>query len=468
MPTAIVSGALANKPLNGGNAWTRLGWVIGLRKVGYEVYFVEQIGRENCIDGDGAKASFGNSVNLEYFRTVMERFGLADRCALVCEGGEEVFGMPLSELDAQAAECSFLLNISGHLSYQGFLDRVACKVYLDDDPGFTQLWHATGSTSNVLGGHNAYFTIGNNIGSAPCTIPTGGIRWTHTRPPVVLDQWPCVPSRRFDRFTTVCTWRGAYGPIEYGGKKLGQKAHEFRKFLPLPRRTARQFEIALDIHPGDHKDLEALRSHGWTVTDPRNVARSPQAYRSYLQGSGAEFSPAQGVYVQTQSGWFSDRTARYLASGRPVLVQDTGFSRYLPVGEGLLAFSDFDEAVERVERITKDYTLHCAAARKLAEEYFDSDKVVGALLREIGLRPGSRRLRRSGGGHVGGKPLVGDAGFRPTKTGRRAGCDLKPGPGPKAFGPPDGGFLWAGTPARNSIGSANSTAVQPAPSEGTL
>jgi hypothetical protein len=382
----LVSGALANKPFNGGNAWTRLDWIFGLRRLGYDVCFVEQIARSSCVDEEGRVTGVENSVNLGYFRSIVNSFGLSACSSLICDAGEEVFGLPLSSLEQHAAESTFLLNISGHLSHPALFNRVACKIYFDDDPGFTQFWHATDNAAPRLRGHDAYFTIGQNIGSDCCSIPTGNIHWQHTKPPVVLEHWPVSWAGGFNRFTTVGSWRGPYGPVRYQGKTLGLKAHEFRKFLPIPQRTRCAFEAAFDIHPGDQKDIDNLRSHGWQLADPRQVAHSPQAYRCYLQASGGEFSAAQGVYVETRSGWFSDRTARYLASGKPALVQDTGFDRHYPTGDGLLSFQDLEEAIRGAKRITRDYEYHCRAARKIAEEHFDSDKVIGQLLDKIGLK----------------------------------------------------------------------------------
>jgi hypothetical protein len=178
---------------------------------------------------------------------------------------------------------------------------------------------------------------------------------------------------------------GPYGPVRYAGTTYGLKAHEFRKFIELLRRVRQRFEIALDIDPADERDLVALRGHGWHVIDPKVVASGPVAFRRYVQASGAELSVAQGIYVETESGWFSDRTVRYLASGKPALVQDTGFSRNYPVGEGPVAFRTMEEAVVSAERIARDYAEHGRAARAIAEAYFDSDRVLGRLLEETGL-----------------------------------------------------------------------------------
>lgn len=388
MRTILVSGALANKPFNGGNAWTRLSWVTGFQRLGFDVCFVEQIASEHCIDREGRSAAFQDSVNLEWFRQVMARFGLARSSALIADDGAMVCGMSINELCRKASEPGALLNISGHLTHPEIRGSSGCSIYYDDDPGFTQFWHAAGNDGARLSGHDFHYTIGENIGSAGCGVPVGDIVWRHTRAPVVLEDWPVMNASKavaFDRFTTVASWRGAYGAVEFGGKRYGAKAHEFRKLLELPRRTGRSFEIALQIHPGDARDCDHLKAHGWHLVDPVQVAGSPDTFRGYIQGSGAEFSVAQGLYVETNSGWFSDRTVRYLASGKPALVQDTGFSRHIRTGEGLLVFGTLAEAAEGAERIVREYERHCRAARKVAEEFFDSDRILSKMVHEAGL-----------------------------------------------------------------------------------
>jgi hypothetical protein len=387
MTTVIVSGAIANKYLNGGAIWTRLSYVLGLKKLGFIVYFIEQINRASCVDAAGANTEFENSVNLDYFKQIMEQFGLSGLAALIYENGEQIHGMTYAELLDVAEAADFLVNISGHLTLEPLKRRLRCKVYVDQDPGFTQFWHATGNAGPRLDGHDFYFTIGENIGTPACSIPTSKIRWRPTRQPVVLDDWPVSLAGAPERFTTVASWRGPYGTVEHGGRRFGLKAHAFRTFIELPERTSQTFEIALDIHPADEQDLNLLRQRGWQIVDPRVVARDPIAFRRYVQRSGAEFSVAQGVYVDTNSGWFSDRTVRYLASGKPALVQDTGFSRNYPVGEGMLTFHTLAQAAAGAEQIARDYQRHCQVARALAEEYFDSDKVLSELIQEVGIVP---------------------------------------------------------------------------------
>ena len=387
MTTIIVSGAIANKPFNGGAAWTRLNWLLGFKKLGFRVFFVEEIKRENCIDATGARTSFENSANLAYFKQIVDQFDLSGSAALVYENGEQVFGLDYVELLAIAEDAELLVNITGHLTCDSLMRRLRHKVYIDLDPGFTQFWHTAGNGGPRLDGHDSYFTVGENIGTAGCPIPTGEISWRRTRQPIVLEHWPTSNQRTHDGFTTVASWRGPYGPVQHNGKAFGLKVHEFRKFIELPERTQQGFEIALDIHPAEAKDLKLLRQHGWRIADPKLVAGDPAKFRGYVQTSGAEFSVAQSVYVETNSGWFSDRTVRYLASGKPALVQDTGFSRNYPVGEGLIPFRTMDEAVAGVESMARDYGEHCRAARALAEEYFDSDRVLGELIEQVGLAP---------------------------------------------------------------------------------
>ena len=230
-----------------------------------------------------------------------------------------------------------------------------------------------------------YFTIGELIGTPGCSIPTGGIEWLPVRQPVVLEDWPVTPAADHDRFTTVGGWRGPFGPIEHEGRRYGLKLHEFRKMIELPRRSPQRFELALSIDPADAADRERLLECGWDLVDPAVAAGSPDAFRAYVQGSGAEFSVAQGIYVDTACGWFSDRTVRYLASGKPALVQETGFSETLGSGEGLLSFANIAQASAGAAAIVERYAEHAAAARRLAEQHFDSDRILAWFCERAGI-----------------------------------------------------------------------------------
>ena len=359
---AIVGGALAAKSGNGGHAWTRISLVLGLRRLGFDVVFVEQLA--------GAP-----SAGRDYFERVCKRFGV---------DGYLLSGPPPYELIARANAASLLVNVGGHLTYRDLKRGPRVRIYLDDDPGYTQLWHGAGLLGDRLAGHDHYFTYGTNVGRPGCPLPVDGIEWHATWPPVVLAEWPVVDSGG-EQFRTVASWRGAYGRVEADGRLYGQKAHEFRRFAELAELVDQPFEIALDISDTDATDAQLMRRHGWRLVDPRGVAGSPDDFRSYVQGAAAEFSVAQGIYAETGCGWFSDRTTRFLASGKPALVQDTGFSESLPDGQGLLAFTTVEGAVAGAASIRRDYQAHAQCARAIAERYFDSDLVLGRMLDEVGL-----------------------------------------------------------------------------------
>lgn len=388
MKTIIVAGALANKPFNGGEAWVRLSWLRGLKDLGFNVYFLEQIAPETCVDMEGKRCGFayyGN--NRKFFWQVVQEFGFENSATLIYNEGERTMGDSLEAVLGICESAEALINISGHLSLKPLMDRIQRKVYIDIDPGFTQFWHHDGNAGARLEGHTDYFTIGENIGRAECPIPTGGIPWRPVRQPVVLDDWPVVRSENPLKFTTVANWRGPFGPITFHGRTLGLKVHEFRKLIRLPSLVNADFELAMNIDPGDAKDRALLEENRWHIVEPWTVSTWPQHFRQYVQGSGAEFSVAQGVYVDTQSGWLSDRTIRYLASGKPVLIQDTGIKRFLPTGEGLVVFSTIDEAVAGVKSIRDNYDRHCVAARRIAEEHFASAVTLGRLMNDLGIAP---------------------------------------------------------------------------------
>ena len=406
----MVSGALASKPENGGEAWARLSWIRGLERLGCRVAFVEEIDDRVCVDPFGRPTPLGMSLNLRWFQIVTDRFGLTGRSCLVappdrgtCPGrsGERT---TLYSAGAGAEDlldgADLLVNISGNLSDQRLRAAARRRVYVDVDPGFTQMWHGQGAGTGRLADHDRYFTIGMNIGEPDCTISDNGIEWHPVLPPVVLADWPVVPvipaaaprhaagrpNRPAPRrFTTVATWRSPYGPVEWEKRRFGLKVHELRNYMDLPGMVDACFEAALAVHPSETDDLTLLSDHGWGLADPRLVAGTTESFRRYVTRSDAEFSVAQDMYVATGSGWFSDRTTCYLASGRPALVQDTGFSRHVASTKGLVAFSSPEEAAAGARYILCDYAAHAAAARAVAEEHFDSDRVLAGFLETCGL-----------------------------------------------------------------------------------
>lgn len=385
MTVAIVAGALANKPGNGGEAWVRLTWALGLRRLGFEVVLAEQIASDACVGLDGAPAPFERSANRAWFDAIVARFGLADAACLVLDDGPRTSGLAFEELVAHAERTALLVNHSGHLTLAPVQARVAGRLYVDLDPGYTQLWDAAGDPGARLDGHDAFATVGANLGDPACSLPTGPVPWRPVRPPVLLEAWPATPPPADGAFTTVASWRNPLGAIEHAGRSHGSKAHAFRQAIELPSLVGARCELALAIDPADGRDREALLRAGWSLADPRTVAGTPEAFGDYVRDSLAELSVAQPLYTATASGWVSDRTVHYLASGRPALVQDTGQSRTLPVGEGLLTFATPQEAAGKAAEILAHRTAHGRAARALAERWFDSDVVLGELMAELGV-----------------------------------------------------------------------------------
>jgi hypothetical protein len=256
-------------------------------------------------------------------------------------------------------------------------------VYLDIDPGFAQIWEAQ-ELAHSFAGHDDFVTLASNIAGEDCLVPSGGRRWIGTLPPILIDHWPLAPPG--SAFTSVGSWRGPFAPLEHDGVSYGLRAHEFRRFFELPARVAAPFEVALEIDPEDHRDREALRAGGWRLLDPLEQLGGFAPYRDFVRSSMAEISIAKGVYVGTRGGWFSDRSATYLASGKPVLAQDTGFGAALPTGRGLLCFADLDGAVAGAQELCANLDAHAAAARAIAEEHLDSGVVLRRLLARLGVR----------------------------------------------------------------------------------
>jgi hypothetical protein len=383
LKSIVIAGSLAQKPGRGGHTWVFLQYLLGFRKLGWDVTFLDRVEPEMAV-GD-AGAPLVESWNLRYLRDVMTRFGFDGNYAVLCNGGRTTLGLSRAQVLERVAASEALINVMGFLTDAEILGAASQRVFLDIDPGFGHMWQALGQ-HETFAGHDAYVTIAENIGAPDCTIPTCGIRWLTTRQPIVLDYWPAA-GRAYSasRITSVGCWRGAYGPIAYGGVTYGLRAHEFRKFARLPGVAPGEFEVALDIHPADAKDIALLCGNGWSLVEPVLAAGDPWRYRDYIAGSAAELMIAKGMYVQSRSGWFSDRSICYLATGRPVIAQDTGFGATLSAGEGLLAFTTLEEAADAARAVAADYARHSRAARRLAESTFDSDIVLRSLAGKLNL-----------------------------------------------------------------------------------
>jgi hypothetical protein len=380
-PRITVAGSIAQKPHQAGHSWQFLQYLLGFRRLGWDVLFVDRIEDELARDEHGRPCPPESSVNLRYLDALMREFELDGAWSVVLDDGRHA-GLARQRVLDHIRDSELLLNVMGFLADEELLGAARRRVFLDTDPGFGQMWCALG-LADVFAGHDAHVTIGERIGREGCTIPTCGLDWITTPQPVLLDAWPVAPPPPRDTFTTVGRWRGAYGPIDFEGHRYGLRVHEFRRFADLPRASGASFELALDIDPAETADLTLLARGGWGLVDPARAGCTPSSYRAFIERSAAELMVAKGMYVDSASGWFSERSICYLASGRPVLAQDTGLGELYPLGEGLLAFSTLDEAVAGVEAIRSDPARHARAARALAVEHFDSDKVLGRLLERL-------------------------------------------------------------------------------------
>ena len=351
----VVAGMVSDVPAQGGASWAVLQYVLGLRRLGHEVVLIEPV------------RSLERSA--QYFRRLARTFAL-DAILLERDSGNSI---ELTRRQTDGAD--LLLNLSGVLSDPAAADLA---VYVDLDPGFTQAWHTQGIDMG-FDRHDRFVTVGRSIGQTTCPIPDCGRTWLTIPQPIVLDHWPYAPRVQHRAATSVGHWR-SYGSLVHDGIHYGQRAHATRELIRLPELSNVQVLLALGIDPGEADDLAALRRHGWRLTDPAQVASTPSAYRSFVQGSLLELGIAKHGYVASGSGWFSDRSVCYLASGRPVVAQDTGFSSWLPTGAGLLSFRTAAEAASALDEVAGDYERHRRAARTLAEDVFDSDRVLGDLL----------------------------------------------------------------------------------------
>jgi hypothetical protein len=371
---------IAADPFQGGATWAVLQYLLGFRQLGHEVTFVEPITGKSLRP---AGRTLEDSENAAYFRDTIRDFELADNAALVLAGTQRTIGLTYEELAHKARDADVLFNVSGMLQDAALFERIPRRVYVDLDPAFIQLWQSVSKIDMHFSDHTHFVTVAQAIGSPECSVPTCGRDWLTTFQPVVLEQWPVAKSITHNALTTIGNWRG-YGSIEHEGRFYGQKAHSLRNFFELPKLTTEKFVLALGIHPDEKRDVQALRENSWELLDPIEWVGSPDRYREFIQGSKAEFGIAKSGYVVSQCGWFSDRSACYLASGRPVIAQQTGFSRFLPTGEGLFAFATVDEVLAAIEELNRDYPRHRRAARATAEQYFDSRQVLTRLLEIIG------------------------------------------------------------------------------------
>jgi len=380
----IVLGYIVRGPL-GGMVWSNLQYLVGLARLGHDVFFLEDSDDyPSCYDPVRDITDTDPAYGLSFTARAMERIGFVDRWAYHDAHAGQWHGPCASRVAEICADADLVLDLSGVNPLRPWLLDIPARALVDTDPAFTQIRHLTDPAARERARlHTAFLSFGANIGQSRCSIPDDGLPWQPTRQPVVLDTLRVTPGRPQGRYTTVMLWH-SYPVQEYAGVCYGLKAESFMPYMDLPARVGPIFELAVGSATTPHA---LLRRHGWSVRDSRKPTRDLPTYESYIRRSKAEFSVAKHGYVTTWSGWFSERSITYLASGRPVLVQDTGFSDWLSTGSGVLAFSSPDEAVAGLHEIDSRYAQHCRAARDVAVEYFDAAKVLPPLIDRAMTRP---------------------------------------------------------------------------------
>lgn len=385
----IVGGFLGLLPA-GGITWDYVQYPLGFASLGHDVFYVEDT-RLWPIYQDVSADGVSCATNVRHLDRVMSAFGLAGRWAYRDEVTGQCFGMSNSALAEVCRTADVFVNVSCSTFLRDEYRRIPARALIDTDPMFTQIQYATqsgftaGETAirGLVEGHTHHFTFGESVGAPNCRIPDTGVRWRATRQPICIDQWPETPlPRAGGTFTTVMNWT-AGRPLIYDGEGWGQKDREFLRVLDLPGRTRARLAAVVGQTTGEPFPLEAATRAGWDVIDPEVSVGDWMAYRQFIQGSLGEFSVAKETYVKAQTGWFSCRSACYLASARPVVTQDTGWSRHLPSGSGLIAFTTLDEAGAALEEILTDPERHSRSARAVAEEFFDARVILNDLLAQV-------------------------------------------------------------------------------------
>ena len=381
MARVVVGSYMVRYPLGGMMSWV-LQYLVGFQRLGHDVYFVEKSGYPNsCYDPSkgvmGDDCSYGTAA----LNALLARFGLRDRWCFVDAQGV-YHGLSRWRVEEVFRTADLFLDMGTHGAWLPEAAGTRLRVLGDGEPGFTQIkMEKRLAAGEELPVYDLYYTAGANVARGRSTAPAAGKEWRLLFHPVVAEMFRAEPAAADAPFTTVMNWQ-SHPPVEFKGKSYGQKDVEFAKFMELPRRTAAHLEVAVS---GKDVPLARLEEAGWRVRDAHEVTASFDTFRDYIRASRGEFGVCKNVFVETRSGWFSDRSAAYLASGRPVVLQDTGFGEHLPCGRGLFAVGTVEEAAAALEEINRDYVRHSEWAREVAAEHLDASKVLGRFLGELGL-----------------------------------------------------------------------------------
>jgi len=381
----VVTGLLGQYAF-GGVTWDYLQYLLGFRGLGHDVWYLEDSGAWPY-DPVRQTVSEDCSYNVNYLRGIMTEFGFGDRWIYRNGADGKFHGAGESAARDLIKNGDLLVNVSSAGWLRDYDFGVKHQMFIDGDPMFCQVGLLDPKNADYAArvrAHDSHFTFGLNVGQPGCLAPETGIRWKKTVQPIALEQWPVQADDAPDRFTTVMNW-ASYAPIEWQGKRYGQKDLEFDRLKLLPKQTPQRLEMAMGQGIGSKRPTEELRALGWIILEAGDVLPDHRSYHEFLRTSKAEWSVAKHGYVAARTGWFSCRTACYLALGRPAVVQETGWSEYIPAGDGLLAFSTLEEAADAIADINDHYAEHQAAARALAEQFFESKKVCADLLAQAGI-----------------------------------------------------------------------------------
>ena len=380
MARVILGSYMVRYPLGGMMSWA-LQYLLGFQALGHDVWFVEKAGYPNsCFDPSKGVMSDDPSYGIKTLHSLLARFDLQDHWCFVDRANKH-HGLSQEEVQSLFNSADVFVDMGTHGSWLREAEATPVKVLIDGEPGFTQMkMDKKLSAGESLPRYDFYYSSGRNIGTERSTAPTAGKEWRPIFHPVSLDLFLPSPIDDGAPLTTVMNWQ-SYEPLEYGGKFFGHKDVEFEKFMALPGLTDATLEVAI----AGGTPSPRLQEMGWRIRDAHEVTISFDAFAEYIRSSGGEFSVCKNAYVATNSGWFSDRGAAYLASGRPVIQQETGFGEHLPCGEGLFAVSTAQEGAEAIDDVRRDPERHSRGARSIAAEYLDGRKVLSAFLQEIGL-----------------------------------------------------------------------------------
>jgi len=381
MKKIIVCGTMGEVPF-GGMAWQVMHHLEGFRRLGHDVFYVEDTERWPY-DPDQNTVTDNCAYAVRFIERALNKCGLAGRWAYKSGSDGRVFGMNQEELTYLYDHADILVNLTGSTRLRDRQLDVPVRIYLETDPVLPQVEVARGEASTIefLRAHTHHFTYGENIGSPTCPVPTAIFKYQPTRPPVILDWWQTDHTPR-ECFTTIANWRQSGKDVEWNGETyIWSKHNEFLKFLDVPALSGECLELALSSV--DDNTIEMLKSRAWRVGDSVEVSRDVVSYRKYVQASRGEFTVAKDQYVRLKTGWFSDRSVCYLASGRPVVTQNSGFGTVLPVGEGLFAFETMEDIVAAFEAIRSDYGRHSRAASAIAQNHFRAETVLARMLENL-------------------------------------------------------------------------------------